>query len=530
MKKILQQLIFLIVVIFIGSCGGSSSRVPIVDLIPVKTGKDYQYINCDGKIIINPQFSAATVFRDGLALVKTNGDEPMWGYIDKDGKYAIAPNYKQATVFSDNLAWVVTENGAPTAINNRGEIKITLQNAESVKLFHEGLAAFSVIDSAGTSWGFVDATGKVVINPQFSSTGNFSNGKCAVENAEGQWGYIDNTGRIIINYQFDKTKEFRNGKAVVYSGDKAGVIDEAGKYIINPQFDEMLPDGNNFVIEQGKNFGWCDSDGKIIINPQFAQAFPFNGNDLAAVLSGSNWGFIDKEGKFVINPQFTWAFPFNGPVALVMSGLELGFIDRQGKYVINPQYDGVSADFISHVINARAEYESVKTDFFNLASIVNRINLNNPEGISIGSPLSDVLTRLRIDEDKFSKYSSEHTLVSNQKINNDASVSFEVRARAYTEIPDGWYSKKVFNPNAVIEGFSYTIRLSGKGYGKDEEVVSAIEGALAGYTRIGDLEDENDRTYANNKQEVRIVNYRSQISIVVKSIEDESVQIESYAN
>ena len=148
-------------IILLGSCGGNSNEIGDVELIPVKSGKDYQYIDKEGKIVINPQFSEASVFRNGLALVKSSGENPKWGFIDDKGTLAIPSNYVDATVFSEDLAWVVTENGAPTAINSKGEIKITLQDAETVNLFKEGLAAYSVSDSVGEKWGFVDKEGKV---------------------------------------------------------------------------------------------------------------------------------------------------------------------------------------------------------------------------------------------------------------------------------------------------------------------------------------------------------------------------------
>ncbi|MBT5530773.1 MAG: WG repeat-containing protein, partial [Cytophagia bacterium] len=96
-----------------------------------------------------PQFSEATIFRNGLALVRTSGDEPKWGFISEDGKFAITANYKSATVFSDDLAWVVSENAPPTAINSKGEIKVTLQDAETVKIYKEGLSAFSIAERGG---------------------------------------------------------------------------------------------------------------------------------------------------------------------------------------------------------------------------------------------------------------------------------------------------------------------------------------------------------------------------------------------
>jgi hypothetical protein len=362
MKITLQLFAIFLAISILSSCGGGGKSNSEVKLIPVKSGDDFQYIDKEGKIVINPQFSKATIFRNGLALVRTSGDEPKWGFISEDGKFAITANYKSATVFSDDLAWVVSENGPPTAINSKGAPKVTLKDAETVKIYKEGLSAFSINDGSGVKWGFVDKEGKVKINPQFSNTGNFSNGKCAVKNSDGKCGYIDKEGKIVINYQFDEAKEFVSGKAIVVLGDKTGLIDETGKYLINPQFSDMVDDGGKYLIEQDQKWGWCDKEGKIIINPQFGRAFPFMGNDLAAVNSGERWGYIDIKGKFVINTQFDMALPYNGKLALVVSGAKNGFIDADGKYVINPQYDGVSEDLVMYFLNGSSEYESVETD------------------------------------------------------------------------------------------------------------------------------------------------------------------------
>ena len=164
---------FLAVVLLSGllvSCGLGGGRA--ISLFPVENGDEFQYIDKEGKIVINPQFASATVFRDGIALVRTTGDKAQWGFIDEDGKYTIQPSFKEATVFSEDLAWVVSENGAPTAITSKGEIKITLQDAETVRIFQEGLAAFSITQESKVKWGFVNKEGKVVISPQFDAIGN----------------------------------------------------------------------------------------------------------------------------------------------------------------------------------------------------------------------------------------------------------------------------------------------------------------------------------------------------------------------
>ena len=527
MKITLQFIAILIAFSSLSSCGGGGKNVSEIKLIPVKSGKDFQYIDKEGKIVINPQFSEATIFRNGLALVKTSGDEPKWGFISEDGKYAITANYKSATVFSDDLAWVVSDNAPPSAINNKGEIKFSLQNAETVKIFTEGLAAFSIIDSSGEKWGFVNKEGKVAINPQFKKCGRFSEGKCAVENNEGKWGFIDKEGKIIINYQFTKTGErFINSKSVVYLEDKAGVIDESGKFLINPQFSSVSNDGENYLIEQDEKWGWCDKNGKIIINPQFSKAFPFLGNKLAAVQSGKSWGYIDVDGKIIINPQFDIAYPYNGNLALVLSSGKVGFINAEGKYLVNPQFEDASTDILPYLWGGWSAFEFVTTDFFNITAIVNRINIKAPEGLSLTSKLSDVVAKLKITENEFSQYSTDHMVIKNEKITNDASVSFYLLASAFKDVPDGWYSKKVFDLDAVVQGYAYAISLSGKGSGKEKDVKDAIEKAFVGYKKDEVESTEEISIFKNEKQTIKTFIQNSLIFFVITSNINETVQNE----
>ena len=496
----------------LSSCGGTGT--PSLSLIPVKNGKEYQYIDKEGKIIINPQFSEASAFREGIALVRTSGEKAKWGYIDEDGKYMIAANYIDATVFSEGLAWVVSENGAPTAIDDNGEIKITLQDAETVKIFKEGLAAFSILKDGETQWGFVDAEGKVIISPQFSAAGNFSNGKCAVLNKDGKWGYIDQDGKLDISYQFDGAEKFVDGQAAVEFDGKAGSIDEEGKYVINPQFEDIKQDGNSFLIKQGDKWGWATREGEITINPQFEDVFPFSGGEIAPVKVGDSWGYIDKEGKIKINPQFEGALPIISGVGIVVSGEKVGLIDGEGKYIANPQFDEVSEDLLRLIVFGSSSYESVGTDFFNIAPIVSRINLTSPEGLSLTSTLGDVISKLNVSKEAFSQYRETHTVLEDVAITSDATMNFSVQANSHKEVEDGWYLVSVFNPAAPISGLNYSISLSGRGYDKAEQVLAAIEKTIKGYTKDkAESADGNWTVYTNGTQKIYLNAEGNQVNI-----------------
>jgi hypothetical protein len=473
-----------------------------ISLFPVRNGANFQYIDKEGKIVINPQFSSATLFKNGIALVRSPGEEGLWGFINEQGKYSIPATYKQATVFSEDLAWVVTENGTPKAINTKGEVKITLQNAESVHIFKESLAAFEVFQKDyvhETKYGFLDKTGKVAISPQFVSAGDFSGGKCAVQNDAYRWGYIDRQGKTAIPFEFEHAGKFVDGQAIVFVDGKYGAIDETGKYVITPQFDGLYQDGDLYLIKQNGKTGWATRQGKVVVNPQFAAAFTFNGAAVAPVQVGESWGYMDKAGKIIIKPQFDVALPFVGGVAAVMRGGKVGFIDSAGKYLVSPQYEEISYNVLNHILDGQEvinafdhsreegdffsylgqpfSYETVNTDFFNTAPIVGRVNFNAPEGLPLTSTLGDVIKKLGITEEAFSDTTSQHKVIPYASIAKNVSLAFSIWADSHTKKGTrGW----LFDANAPVQGYGYTFTLFGDHADKSENIVAAIEKTITG--------------------------------------------------
>lgn len=166
-------------------------------------------------------------------VVSSNGKTE---YINEDGKYAIPAQFKSGTDFVDGLAFVASDSGYPICIDKSGETKFQQKQAKVVCSFSEGLAMFVTSDQ---KIGFVDKTGKVVINSQFDEALSFSEGFAAIKQKD-KWGFIDKTGKIVINPQFDEVFSFTNGKAAFSNGKQWGFIDNKGSYVINPQFDGVL--------------------------------------------------------------------------------------------------------------------------------------------------------------------------------------------------------------------------------------------------------------------------------------------------
>jgi serine/threonine-protein kinase len=242
-----------------------------------------------GTFAINPQFSGAWGFSDGLAPVRIGDDKTYrWGFIDKTGKVVIFPQFFWSSSFSEGLAAVRSSeaNFKWGFIDKGGKVVITPQ-FDYAAGFNEGLAWVRIGDAKTGKYGYIDKTGKVVITPQFDGGGSFSEGLAAVmigDAKTGRWGYIDKTGKMVVTPQFDSASGFSEGLAAVRIGD-----DKTGRW------------------------GCIDKTGQVVITPQFDWAGSFS-EDLAPVRIGDDkagkYGYIDKAGKLVVAPQFDWAYSF----------------------------------------------------------------------------------------------------------------------------------------------------------------------------------------------------------------------------
>ncbi len=229
-------------------------------------------------------------------------------------------------------------------IDSSGKIVINPQ-FDSALIMLDDLAPAAMDEK----WGFIDRDGKWVINAQFEDAGFFKEGLAPVA-LDDKWGYVNDSGKMAINYQFDRASLFHNGMARVKMGDKYGFIDTDGKYLINPQYDDaedlgaaalFLDVGELIPVRQDDKWGYIDEEGTIVINLQFDRAQPFV-DGIAAVKLGDKYGYIGTDGKYIVNPQFEDARPFIGSLAAVASDDDKwGYIDRVGKFVINPQFKGV---------------------------------------------------------------------------------------------------------------------------------------------------------------------------------------------
>ena len=195
-------------------------------------------------------------------------------------------------------------------------------------------------------WGFVDTAGHSAITAQFDSLGPFVEGLARVKLGN-LVGYIDKTGRYVINPQFDGAGDFHGGLAAVHGNGGWGFINKAGVYAIKPRF--QAADSSGFsegligVCSGTESFlgmipgkcGYVNRAGTFAVKPEFDAVDPFS-EGLASVRINNKWGYINSAGAIVINPQFDSSSMFSAGLAVVGVSGHVGTINKTGKYVLNP--------------------------------------------------------------------------------------------------------------------------------------------------------------------------------------------------
>jgi hypothetical protein len=207
-------------------------------LAMIQIGGKTGYIDKTGKVTIPPEFTYGYPFSEGLAAAtKSASGDDGWGYIDKTGRWVIEPKFQWASSFSGGLGPVNRARNCgyvdmSGAIVLQPKVAPGKTNCATVwGDFVDGLAR----GKFGKKYGYIDRTGKTVIEAKYDLTFHFSEGLAAVL-VGGKWGYIDTTGKLTIQpMPLMRAEDFHHGLALVSTKDgKYGYIDKSGKYVWTP--------------------------------------------------------------------------------------------------------------------------------------------------------------------------------------------------------------------------------------------------------------------------------------------------------
>jgi len=189
------------------------------------------FINKSGEFVVKPKYWIVSAFSEGLAAVDAGSNNESksrcnWGYIDTKGKMVIEPTFGSAGNFSEGLASVSRYSAKAGGLDKEGYIDKNGTMVIEPRFylafdFHEGLARVAVRPEKALrkeqgdeepepekkqpddKWGFIDKTGKFVIEPRYSWADDFSNGRATVFDGKKEY-KIDPKGRL---YPVEKKRE-----------------------------------------------------------------------------------------------------------------------------------------------------------------------------------------------------------------------------------------------------------------------------------------------------------------------------------
>ena len=173
---------------------------------------------------------------------------------------------------------------------------------------------------------YFDRTGKKFPTPvdYGPKSYSFSEGLVPVS-IKGKWGFMDRTGKLVIEPQFEDAEDFSEGLAPVKI---------KGETVWCPADASGNRSGSTMM------YGYIDKTGKLVIPAVFNSAAPFS-EGVAAVSKCDESYFIDKTGRTVVSGSFRYASSFSGGLAQVETmtdgGLRQGYVDRNGKTIWPPE-------------------------------------------------------------------------------------------------------------------------------------------------------------------------------------------------
>jgi hypothetical protein len=150
------------------------------------------------------------------------------GTMDTTGKWIVPPLYTEMTLFIHGRARA-KKDSLYGFLDDHGNTLIPFAFEEVYGEFYNGLAGFR----RNGKWGFIDTTGKVVIEPKYDEIRRFESSITGVK-LNGKWGFINRKGKLVVDYQYDAVGHewYDDGTVEVGRNGKIGYIDERGKEVI----------------------------------------------------------------------------------------------------------------------------------------------------------------------------------------------------------------------------------------------------------------------------------------------------------
>ena len=302
----------------------------------VEKDEKFGMIDRVGSLIFPLEFNELGTLSEGLVY---GSKDSLYAYYDKNYNLRIQPKYNEAFAFLGKKAKV--QIGINQAFIDEYGTFLVPPGYEKIRIFNDSLFIFEDEDSIG----LIRNNCQVVVSAHFNEIGQLSMDR-ALAVQDDLIGYIDGTGKVVINIIYEtfpnflKRGQFKSNLAIVKQKGKFGVIDKQGKVILPISFNEIGDISSLMAFSKGKGWGFIDLTGKVIIQPEFDYAESFK-DGLAIVEKMTLQGVIDAKGNDIIPISFASIERLTKDLFIVSNGSKDGIYSSKGEILVPLNYQQV---------------------------------------------------------------------------------------------------------------------------------------------------------------------------------------------
>ena len=282
----------------------------------------------------NVHFSSLQPVSDGkFTLNEYNraiGYGSYWSSWTIDGYRLYGPEWEQfgnEKPMWDSGALVVKDPKVklPVILYDDCKIKEFRKTCSQVSQFVDGVAMVIEQSEDGNLSYYIDNTGeKILPHLEESGVGYRSSAvvrpiKCGLRaylcNKTSTWGYLDESGQVVIEPKFHDVRDFVNGYALVITknGDSAGYltfIDKSGKEVCKPKYE-----GSVYTMSSANFVSDINADGNYYVSDRYGESRKFYNVKSEAEINYNNPVFLPNGSYVTVNKKTV--YDASGNVVLV---------------------------------------------------------------------------------------------------------------------------------------------------------------------------------------------------------------------
>jgi hypothetical protein len=291
------------------------------------------YLDEHGQWVVEPKLDEARSFVAGVGLARAR-QGMLWGYVQADGTWRVKPSYESARPFIHGFALVAKHKKSDYFfIDSKGKKAFEGVFSNAHDFGHNAMAPVA----QGKRWGYIDQTGKIVIQPQFYRAFPFNVHGVAQVKAKPTFS-LGLLGELLGSTTSDADEA------------RYGVIDTKGNWVIKPKFEYLWNYNDDGLAwgqwqENGDDIeGYVDTQGELVWKTNY-----LNFHDLMNGLMchhRDHYQFYSPRGQVVIAEHSKWADSFRDAQVTIALRDTWGLLYRDGRF------KSLGSEFLEPLVNS----------------------------------------------------------------------------------------------------------------------------------------------------------------------------------